>query len=257
MQLVKINLGDIRITEDKSAIEERQTSLAELEQVTQINSAAEQDVAVRRCKRAKILIKDAEKSRKAFVSEIKEKLTDRINERAKEFIGDIQAHIDRIGTMLVGFQIKEDERLAEAERVRLEAIAKAEAERKKAEAEAQREEERKRELAEKVSQGKLSDREASIMAELDQQEAADKVKETTKAAEVAILAKPAERQRGSGQRVEDAVCYEVTDIAELYKARPDLVRLEPNARAIRDIVTKDTKIPGLRVWVEKRSIVVA
>lgn len=42
--------------------------------------------------------------------------------------------------------------------------------------------------------------------------------------------------------------YEVTDLAALFAARPDLCVIEPNPSAIRAALAADKPIPGLRYW---------
>jgi hypothetical protein len=54
--------------------------------------------------------------------------------------------------------------------------------------------------------------------------------------------------RPKGASVRPVLDFEVTDINALYAARPDLVRLEPNRQAIREILVEGLNIPGLQVF---------
>jgi hypothetical protein len=74
----------------------------------------------------------------------------------------------------------------------------------------------------------------------------------------AVLFKPtAVKAQGavSGQ----VVCFEVTDIVALYNATKNeqgqswAVKLEENRAGIKASITKDTKLPGLRVWTEEKA----
>jgi hypothetical protein len=61
----------------------------------------------------------------------------------------------------------------------------------------------------------------------------------------------------AGVATRQEVKFEVTDLAELYKARPELVKLEANTAAIKAVLKANPKLqlPGLRHWTEAATIV--
>jgi DNA polymerase III alpha subunit (gram-positive type) len=246
MQLIKLTFdaATVPVAEDSDAVAEQQTALAELSEVTQVTNSGEQDKAVRRARKAKILVQEAEKSRRGILKPI-ELLVDRINGIAKGYKAKLELEINRVSMMCTQFQKEEDERLAAAARARQAEIDRAERERIE-------QEQRLREAQEEAAAAKPDDREAQAMAELREQEAKEAIAAAQAKADAAIRQPEVERERASGQIVQDVVLYEVTDLRALYAARPDLVRLEENRSAIRAILSKDLVLPGVRVWVEKR-----
>lgn len=246
MELIKLNLdaATVPAMEDADALSEQQTALAELGEVTQVTCPGEQDKAVRRARKAKILVQEAEKSRRSILKPI-EGLVDRINLIAKGYKAKLELEINRVNMMCTQFQKEEDERIAMIERSRQAEIDRLERERIE-------NERRLREAQEEAAAAKPDDREAQAMAELREQEAKEAIEANAAKQDVAIRQPEPERQRASGQVVQDVVLYEITDLHALYAARPDLVRLEENKSAIRAILSKDLVLPGVRIWVEKR-----
>ena len=247
MQLIKLNLdvATVPVAEDADALAEQQTALVELSEVTQVTCPGEQDKAVRRARKAKILVQEAEKSRRGILKPI-ELLVDRINTIAKGYKTKLELEINRVNMMCTQFQKEEDERLAEIERRRREEIARAEAERIA-------QERRLAEAQAEAASAKPDDREAQAMAELREQEAREAAEAARAAADAAIRVASAERERSSGQIVADVVMYEVLDVKALYAARPDLCILLPSKSAIRAILSPKLELPGVRIWTEKRS----
>lgn len=70
----------------------------------------------------------------------------------------------------------------------------------------------------------------------------------------AIAVDPLPKARG--QRNHESLRWEVTDIDALYRARPDLCRLEPKASAIQALCIPEMPNlpPGLKLWWEKKTI---
>lgn len=64
-------------------------------------------------------------------------------------------------------------------------------------------------------------------------------------------------QPAAGTATRTLVEFEVEDIAALYAARPDLVKLEPNKAAIKAIITANSGIvlPGVRHWRSAATVV--
>lgn len=59
--------------------------------------------------------------------------------------------------------------------------------------------------------------------------------------------------KARGQTMRQKLCYEVTDIMALVKARPDLCKIEAKASAINSTCIPEVPVPGLRLWWENQS----
>jgi hypothetical protein len=59
--------------------------------------------------------------------------------------------------------------------------------------------------------------------------------------------------KAKGQTMKQVLRYEVTDIFELVKARPDLCKIEAKASAINSSCHPNHPIPGLKIWFENVS----
>lgn len=187
-------------------------------------------------KQLRSLLNQAEKDRKEIGTPVRE-LTTRINELAADYSQPIHLEINRLGQLVSQFQLAEAERVAAAERKRQAEIAAAEAARREAE-----------QAAQKVAE--FTD-EATLQKAIEAEEAAKKAKA---AADVVICAPPPAPIKAKGSVVRKEMRWEVTDIHALYAARQDLVRLEPNAAAIRaTVVVGQPAIPGLKVWEETQT----
>lgn len=71
-----------------------------------------------------------------------------------------------------------------------------------------------------------------------------------------LLADQPTINRAHGQQSRELLRWEVTDIEALYKARPDLCRIEPSAKAIQALCIPEMPNlpPGLKLWWEKRVV---
>lgn len=82
-------------------------------------------------------------------------------------------------------------------------------------------------------------------------EAADKAEEAKAAARAVVV--PVPPPKVAGIRLRQVQCHEVEDVLALYKARPDLVRLEPIRGAINAALEAGETLPGVRAWKEGRA----
>jgi hypothetical protein len=155
-----------------------------------------------------------------------------IDSAAKEFCGPLEEEVKRLAALIGGY-VTEQQRIArEAEQARQKAIADAAAAQRKAEEEA---------------------RKAAAAAEPD-----DDFPPMPPPAPAPVLLAPipppvVAPPKVAGVQVRTTWKYEVTDIAALFAARPDLCTIEPNAAAIRAELPKDKPIPGLRAWTESNA----
>lgn len=180
-----------------------------------IEDAFDAECAADQLKNLSSAIKDMEDARKTVKAPVLD-LGRRIDAIAKEWLAEIESEKKRISRVLGDYQL--------AERKKREA---AEYEARKAEIEA-------REKAEAA----LADGDVEAA-----QAAADKIVESKAMVE-------ASHHKISGTSVREVVKFEVEDIEALFKARPDLCKIEPNTALIRETVKVTPIIPGVRVWKE-------
>lgn len=71
----------------------------------------------------------------------------------------------------------------------------------------------------------------------------------------AVMAEPiVERAVAQGQQLRQVLRWEVTDLDALYRARPDLCRIEAKASAIQAVCVPEMPVPGLKLWWEEKTI---
>jgi hypothetical protein len=173
-------------------------------------------------------VEDSRKDVKAPVLEVGRQ----IDAVAKDYLSPLEAEAARLSTLVGTYQ--------EAQRRKAEKAREEEA-RKQAEAVA----EMQRKQAAALAEGD------EAAADAARAEAADKIAESQLALEQAEGPKP------TGIVTKTAWKFEVTDIAALYAARPELVVLSPNNAAIRAVVkaSNGKPLPGVRCWQEAGAIV--
>lgn len=218
------------------ARELRDSLLAEIKGVASVADAFDADCAADVLKRAKELTRSIEASRTSVKAPVLE-LGRKIDALAKEITTELDAESARVSKVLGAYQLAEKQKAEAAER-----LARDEARRLQAEAE---------QKAREAAKAAASDDEALAVASEIMDTAAAKIAETKQA----IVSTVAPKAANTGVR-EDVV-YEVTDIAALYAARPELVTLEPNGAAIRAICKANPKLqlPGLRHWTEAKTFI--
>jgi hypothetical protein len=164
-------------------------------------------------------------------------LTKKIDGLAKELTEHLETEAARVSRLLGAYQL-EQARIA-----------------REAQEKAYQEEQRLiREAAAKRDEIELSSRSAAVSERrIDKLEAKtfDAIATVRAGAATIAAAKPV------GISTRNVVKFEVTDVHALYAARPELVKLEPNAGVINAVLRGSPKasIPGLRVWEEAAAIV--
>ena len=232
-ELIHVELLDngINVTDDAQSIASNLHS--ELAEIVRVDSPATQAVATERAVNAQSFLKRLEASRKAVKAPILE-LGRRVDALADELAAPVTAEMKRVGGLVAKFQ------QAEAVRVEQERI-----ERQKREQEAMAAARLAAEAERKAA--------ATMQTEADLQKAIE--------AEAAAKAKEAEMYKtltapvpapvkAAGSVTKKVMRWEVTDIHALYKAAPHLVRMEPNAAAIKASCVASQTIPGLKLWEE-------
>lgn len=158
---------------------------------------------------------------------------------ADEHVGPLQNELKRIEKLADDFAQSERRRVEAEERKRMEEFHRLERERLAAE-----------EKARKALESAKTEKQKAEAAKL--QKAADKLE--TKVQTAIAVPEPAVA-RVSGQTTKKVLKWEVTDIYALAKARPDLVRMEPNAAGIQStcIPEMPNKPEGLKLWWENQT----
>jgi hypothetical protein len=151
-----------------------------------------------------------------------------------DYIAPLVAEKDRHARSYAAFQAEEQARIRHEEELRQAAIRKADEEAAQA-----------RRAAEDAAR-KMND-EAELAKALEAEQRANEAKAAVRAA---IVSTPAPAQKASGARATMKVRWEITDEAALFNVMPQWFRLEPRRNIINDSVSKDTKLPGLKVWEE-------
>jgi len=159
---------------------------------------------------------------------------------ADDHCAPLLAEQRRIEGLAVAFAQAEARRVAREEEERQAAYRKAEQERIEAE-------EKARKLAEKANTEKQQ------VAAIKAAQAAE-----AKAAEVAqVIAAPMPTvNRVKGQQTKPVLMLEVTDVAALAAARPDLVTFEPKVAVIKGLFVPESPNlpPGIRMWWETKVV---
>jgi hypothetical protein len=226
------------VTHDFEELAKRDVLVTMASRVTAVTTADEQEDAVNLGQRLRVWIKDIEAARVEVKAPFRQRV-DLIDSLAKDASAPCKAALDRLSALVSLFQQQEAERVRLAEQARQEEIARLEIERQK------------KEEALKVVQATMTtekDLEEAIKAEAAAKQAAADAYNR-------IAAPVPEALRATGAATQKVMCYEVTDVHALYRARPELVRLEANAAAIRATVMVGMTVPGLRIWEETKTVI--
>lgn len=166
----------------------------------------------------------------------------RLRERLNEYLSSVKEQKQRLADGYAAFQASERQRV-EAEKAAREAeIRAAQLAMDKAQIEAH-------------EAGKAMQSEDELSAAL---EAEKQAKEREEQLRQAVLYQPkAVKAGGASSKTE--VCFEVIDAIALYNATKNdqgfspFVKLEPNRAALKASISKDTRLPGLKVWTEEKA----
>lgn len=228
----------------EKSIEARDNLVALAGEVKSVTTVAEQGTAVAICRSIRQHLKDVEEVR----VEVKAPLLAaerKIDELAKNHVAPLKLDLTRIERIVNVFQDAEDERVAAAEAKRLADFEAAERERQKAEQAAQ-----DAIRATQATADGPDDEEAYMTA----QDAKAMAVRATEKVQATMDVPEARSVRAAGQSRKQVMRYKVTDIHALYKARPDLCKIEEKPSAILSVCTPEIKIPGLECWYEKKTL---
>lgn len=214
-----------------SAIEQRNRLVSEATAIVAVSDAMDADAATAVLRDITAQIKSCEATRTEIKGPVLE-LTRKIDGTAKDFAAPLEAEKTRLSRIIGAWQQAEREKVEKAQR--------------EAAAEARRiaQEELKKIHAAQIEHG-----EDSVEAQAAQDKAADKVAEARVAVANVAPVQPA------GTSVRKTWKFEVTDIAALSKAHPELVVVTANTSAINAILKHTQAIAGLRVWQDVQTII--
>ncbi len=247
MKLIKeIILLPPAYSADAESEENRNKLALRAQSITQITTAAENDIA--RC--CAVDIRKHSKLVEAIRVELTAPLLNaqrQLKSLADDHLGPLTAELSRLERLATNFQEQERRRVQLEEQRRQEEIVRLERERLELEAKAA-------ELAAKANTEKQLDK--AIAAETVAIAKNEQVM-------AAVMAPPPVVARASGQQFKKVVRYEVTDLKKLYAARPELCNLEIKPSAVNATCMPfgnatfdqpDTEqVPGLKLWWENKT----
>lgn len=212
------------------AFERREDILATTRSVTAVADAMDAEIAADALRLVTGLVKEVEDARTTIKAPVLE-LGKKIDATAKGFAADLATEKTRLERILGDYQA--------AER------AKADKLRREAQEEADR-------LAHEAQKAAVAADRATNSGDADRTQQVAAAAET-KAIEARVNVATIAPTAPAGVAVRQNWKYEVTDIKALFKARPDLCVIEPNAAAIRAQIPHNQDIPGLRIWQEAKA----
>lgn len=214
--------GEVAIIPDAYVVREK--AIEESEVITEVVDDFTKGMAVDALKSIKQIISKTESARKQLKAPVIA-LGKKIDQCAKDYLGGkMISEQARVNKLLNGYtqeQLRiqrEEQRKLQEEQQRLE--LERQAERRKLEA------------------AKDAEEKAAI---------SQKIQQTTQAAaDTAAVVK--HKPKVDGVTVREFTNFEVLDIMELAKARPDLVKIEPKRKEILALIKTEKEIPGLRIF---------
>lgn len=229
--LTLTGLQDTQITLATDAQAARDLRLNEAKSITRIDDEIDAEAAAAVLKDLASILKATEAARTEIGAPVLE-LQRKINSTAKDFCAPLETEKTRLSRMLGAWQQAQRDA---AEKARIEALENA----KRVAAEE----------AAKIAAAEIEHGEGSAEVAEAQSAAVDHVAAARVAVAQAAPAQPA------GTQVRRPWVFEVTDLAALAKAHPELVVITPNKAAINAVIKHNQNIPGLRIWQDCKAVV--
>lgn len=263
--ILTTGLPAVTVSASNEARYSRDELLGEARQVLTVDSAESATAAAKTLTEIKAMTRSVVSGHKEAKAPVLD-LGRQIDALMKELTSDLDAEVARISRVLGAYQAEQNRKIEEArqkayeeeQRIRREA---AEKERQAEEAaRKQREELEAKETRARSAKGaekaRLEQEAAAAKAEKERLERDAANEKAIIAARTAHVATIAPKPAGVATRAE--ICFEVENITSLYEAAPYLVTLTVNAAALKAALkglSGDQKLPGVKHWVEQRSIV--
>ncbi len=226
-QILEIEgIDEAKIVIAETYFDKKAVALIDARGITAVRDGFTAEFATEILRGLKEIIREVEDSRKIVKAPILD-LGRQIDGKAKTFVKDLTEETNRLSRLIGAWQAAEREKQAKA---RCEALEK--------ERQAREEALRKAQAA-----GTPDEEQMAVVEGANAVQAARQAVAATKAAEP------------QGTRLLKFKKFEVLDIQELFRSRPECVRLEPNGDVIRALIKKTDSIPGVRIWEEVKTVV--
>lgn len=223
---------EFAVSVEPSAVQTRDAAVSAARAIVIVDDEFAQELAVEAQRELKRILKDVEQCRTTVKAPVLD-ITRKIDTLAKDFVAVVKEQSDRVERLLSSYALKLIREAEAKERVRQAEIARVKRE----------QETLAREAAEKAI---ISDAPVVIVPAAN---ALDKQLSTLQMHPVSALIK------SEGQTVTKVRRYEVSDIAALYSARPDLCEIVPRPSLINSAIKHCDSIPGLKIWDDVRTTV--
>lgn len=236
MNLVRFDGRIPVVSIDQAELDKRNELIAKSDAVQPITEPSQEAFAVSCGIELSRLLKLAESSRKELKAPVLE-VGKQIDQIAADYSTPIQQALDRVSSIVARWQESEKQRIIDEEKRKHEEFIRLEQERYALENQA-------KDLTKSIDSDETLD--LAIKAEQE----AIKAKTLADMA-MTIQVAPICKSKGSVSGTEKFV--EVLDVHALYKARPELVKLEAKVGAIKAVWSPGIEIPGVRCWQEAKA----
>jgi len=242
--LVVKNFGEVVLSVTAEATLLRTRAIEKASKITAVTTAEEQATAVEAIAELRGLAKKMEDSREAVKKPV---LTfgRQIDAKAAEYKSDLEADAKRLNDMVQGF-FREEARKAAARQKFLDDMAEKKRLREEEDARKAQDEAAKLHSQAQTAETVQESLELTSQAQVHEQ-VAEQAQERAADITPARVAAPV---KAAGMIARKVWKHEVIDINQLYRARPELVKLEPKTALINSAIamSDDKRIPGLRIW---------
>ena len=229
-----------------TAVEARDAALVLSALIGRVTDVRSQETAVAAQREIRGLIKEIEKTRKVVKAPVLD-YAHQIDQTARDFVTPLEEEDVRLGDLVSEFQEAQMAIAREVEQRRQEELTRLQAEQQAALRATQ-----KAIMAEAATAGSEAEREVLVSratAKIQRQE--DLHRQALEA-----VGGPVVPVKAEGQMVRVVPKFEVTDLWQLARCHPGLVRIEPNRAEINEVLSRGVRsIAGLRIWEETVSSV--
>lgn len=242
--LVVKNFGEVVLSVTAEATLLHARAIEKAGKITAVTTAEEQATAVEAIAELRGLVKKMDASHKEVKSPVLD-LGRKIDATKNEYNAELDAEAKRVNDMVQGF-FREEAKKAAARQKFLDDMAEKKRLREEEEARQAQEEAARLHGQAQTAETVQESLELTSQAQVHEQ-VAEQAQE--RAADIAP-ARVAAPVKAAGMIARKVWKHEVVDINQLYRARPELVKLEPKTALINSAIamSEDKRIPGLRIW---------
>lgn len=237
------NLKSVSITIAPEIIVKKADAILAARGALEITSDPMEALAVEALKSVTKAIKEMESSRAAMKKPVAD-LGKQIDELAREYSKELETEKDRLSRLIGAYALEKQKAAAEEDRKRVAELNRIEEERRKLKEDAER-------IATEAARSGTPEAQEAAAAQISTLQAQSAA---LRQESVGVMV-PITASKEAGTATATKWRFEVTDVQALFKARPDLVKLEPSTSAINAAIATDQTIPGLKIWSETKTIV--